>query len=260
MTQQTALLALISCFLIGGYATEMPQKNAVAIFHSDMDKSSYAQGIRYMEGLRQSGIPLNQQLFLLGMNDVLEKRTYQLTPAEMQQGQAWVLIQQDLYNEKLGITNLEKGRIFLNKNKQQPGVIALPSGLQYKVIVSGDNQRKPALKDAVSVHYRISRISGEELTESGKDQTAPTVLLVNNLIKGWQEGIQLMSEGDKWQLFIPPHLAYGETGASAGGVGPNETLVYEIELLAIKHALNDQAKKKISEGISSPTVKKITSW
>jgi FKBP-type peptidyl-prolyl cis-trans isomerase FklB len=149
MTKQTGLLTLISCFLIGGCATESPQKSAATLFHSDMDKSSYAQGIRYMKGLRQSDIPLNQQLFLLGMNDVLEKKPYQLTPAEMQQGQAWVLIQQDLYNENLGKANLAKGQEFLDKNKQKSDVKALPSGLQYKILTNGNNRLKPTLKDAI---------------------------------------------------------------------------------------------------------------
>ncbi len=260
MNQPLRLLTLVSCFLISGCATEPPQMSTTTLFHSDRDKSSYTQGVRYMESLRQFDISLNQQLFIQGMNDVLEKRAYRLTPAELQQGQAWLLIQQDLYNEKLGKANLEKGRIFLNKNQQQPGVVALPSGLQYKIIHRGNSQRKPGIKDAVSVNYRINRISGEVLTESGKDPTAPTVLLVNNLIKGWQEGLLLMSEGDNWRLFIPPDLAYGEAGAPPGGVGPNETLVYDIELLAVKQSLGDQAKNKLSEQISSPVVKKITSW
>ena len=260
MTKHNIFLLILCFILLAGCATEPTQQPKTVVFQSDMDKSSYTQGIRYMESLRQFDIPLNQQLFIQGMNDVLAKRPYQLTPGELQRGQAWVLIQQDIYNEKLGKANLEKSRAFLEKNKQQPGVVALPSGLQYKVLVSGNGQRKPTLNDAVSVHYRINRISGDKLTESGKDQTAPTILLVKNLIKGWQQGLQLMSEGDKWLLFIPPSLAYGEAGAPPGGVGPNETLVYEVELVDVKDTLNDQARKKISDEIESPAVKKISSW
>jgi FKBP-type peptidyl-prolyl cis-trans isomerase FklB len=260
MTKPNVFLLFLYFILLGGCATEPTLQPKAVVFQSDMDKSSYTQGVRYMESLRQFDIPLDQPLFIQGMNDVLAKRPYQLTPVELQQGQAWVLIQQDLYNEKLGKANLEKSRAFLDKNKQQPGVVALPSGLQYKVIVRGNGQQKPTINDAVSVHYRINRISGEKLTESGKDETAPSVLLVKNLIKGWQEGLQLMSEGDKWLLFIPPSLAYGEAGVPPGGVGPNETLVYEVELVDVKDTLNDQARKTISDEIATPAVKKITSW
>lgn len=120
---------------------------------------------------------------------------------------------------------------FLMENKKQEGVITLPSGLQYKVIAEGTG-RTPAATDTVSTHYRGTLLDGREFDSSYK-RNEPAEFPVNRVIKGWTEALQLMKEGSKWILYIPPHLAYGERGAG-GLIGPNETLIFEIELLKVK--------------------------
>ena len=120
---------------------------------------------------------------------------------------------------------------FLMENKNKEGVITLPSGLQYKVITEGTG-RTPTATDTVSTHYCGTLLDGREFDSSYK-RNEPTEFPVNRVIKGWTEALQLMKEGSKWILYIPPHLAYGERGAG-GLIGPNETLIFEIELLQVK--------------------------
>lgn len=120
---------------------------------------------------------------------------------------------------------------FLMENKNKEGVVTLPSGLQYKVIKDGTG-RTPTATDTVSTHYRGTLLDGREFDSSYK-RNEPTEFPVNRVIKGWTEALQLMKEGSKWMLYIPPHLAYGERGAG-GLIGPNETLIFEIELLKVK--------------------------
>jgi FKBP-type peptidyl-prolyl cis-trans isomerase FklB len=201
---------------------------------SELQKSSYAQGVQHMKNLKQYNTPLDQDAFLKGMNDILEKHPIRLSAKELQSGLDWVVIQQLLYNDKIAPINLAKGKTYLAANKQKTGVVTLPSGLQYKVIKKGNGLRKPSLSDTVNVRYRISRINGEELADSQKDSTAPPEVKLINAIKGWQEALLLMAQGDKWQLFIPSDLAYGTTGAPIGKVEPNETLIYDVELMGIK--------------------------
>ena len=120
---------------------------------------------------------------------------------------------------------------FLMENKNKEGVITLPSGLQYQVVAAGTG-RTPAATDTVSTHYRGTLLDGREFDSSYR-RNEPAEFPVNRVIKGWTEALQLMQEGAKWILYIPPHLAYGERGAG-GLIGPNETLIFEIELLKVK--------------------------
>ncbi|MCE9610651.1 MAG: FKBP-type peptidyl-prolyl cis-trans isomerase [Chthoniobacter sp.] len=117
------------------------------------------------------------------------------------------------------------------ENKSKEGVQTLPSGLQYKIINDGTG-RTPTLADTVSTHYRGTLLDGTEFDSSYK-RNAPAEFPVSRVIKGWTEALQLMKEGAKWILYVPPNLAYGERGAG-GLIGPNETLVFEIELLQVK--------------------------
>ncbi len=125
--------------------------------------------------------------------------------------------------------NLEKGQSFLDKNSKKTGVVSLESGLQYKIINKG-NGSSPDLNDTVEVHYEGSLINGE-VFDSSVDNDEPASFGVNGVIKGWTEALQLMKEGAKWKLFIPSDLAYGETGNNS--IGPNETLIFEVELIGI---------------------------
>jgi len=127
--------------------------------------------------------------------------------------------------------NLQEGEAFLAENAKKTGVKVLPSGLQYKVIKSGAG-KSPKLTDSVKVHYHGTLINGT-VFDSSVQRGEPITFAVNQVIPGWTEALQLMKEGDKWQLFIPSKLAYGERGAG-GQIGPNATLIFEVELLAVE--------------------------
>lgn len=123
------------------------------------------------------------------------------------------------------------GDSFLAKNKQQPGVITLPDGLQYKILVEG-NGEKPKLNDSVKVHYQGRLINGKEFDSSYK-RGEPATFPVSAVIPGWVEALQLMPVGSTWELYIPSTLAYGSRGAGQD-IGPNETLIFKVELLGIE--------------------------
>jgi FKBP-type peptidyl-prolyl cis-trans isomerase FklB len=130
-----------------------------------------------------------------------------------------------------GDKNKQAGEKFLADNRGKPGVKELPNGLQYKVLKAGTGA-KPAATDTVEVNYRGTLIDGTEFDSSYK-RGQPATFPVNGVIKGWTQALQMMNEGSKWQLFIPADLAYGSRGAG-GVIGPNATLVFEVELLKVK--------------------------
>ncbi|MES2702365.1 MAG: FKBP-type peptidyl-prolyl cis-trans isomerase [Bacteroidota bacterium] len=126
--------------------------------------------------------------------------------------------------------NLKAGQEFLAANKQKPGVTELPSGLQYEIIKSGDGP-KPTEFNKVTCHYHGTMIDGQ-IFDSSVQRGQPAAFPLNAVIKGWTEGLQLMGVGSKWRFFIPPHLGYGERQVSPV-IGPNSTLIFEVELLGI---------------------------
>jgi FKBP-type peptidyl-prolyl cis-trans isomerase FklB len=127
--------------------------------------------------------------------------------------------------------NTEEGKKFLAENQKKAGVKTLPSGLQYKVLTEGAG-KTPKAEDTVTVNYKGTLIDGTEFDSSYK-RGQPATFQVKGVIKGWTEALQLMKEGSKWHLFIPPELAYGERGAGRD-IGPNATLIFEVELLTVK--------------------------
>jgi len=134
-----------------------------------------------------------------------------------------------LKNQKAS-ENKKAGEAFLEANKEKPGVVALPSGLQYEIITEGSGI-KPGAKNKVTCHYHGTLIDGTEFDSSVK-RGMPATFPLNMVIKGWTEGLQLMSVGSKWRFFIPPHLAYGDRQTGAH-IGPNSTLIFEVELLEV---------------------------
>ena len=138
----------------------------------------------------------------------------------------------NLKNEK-ATANLKAGEDFLAANKDKPGVTALPSGLQYEIITEGTGA-KPLATNNVTCHYHGTLIDGTVFDSSVK-RGQPATFPLNAVIKGWTEGLQLMPTGSKWRFFIPPHLGYGDRQVSAQ-IGPNSTLIFEVELLSAKAA------------------------
>jgi FKBP-type peptidyl-prolyl cis-trans isomerase FklB len=134
-----------------------------------------------------------------------------------------------LKNEKAA-ANLKAGQEFLEANKQKPGIVSLPSGLQYEIITEGTGP-KPAATNKVTCHYHGTLIDGTVFDSSVK-RGQPATFPLNMVIKGWTEGLQLMPQGSKWRFFIPADLGYGDRQVSAQ-IGPNSTLIFEVELLGI---------------------------
>jgi FKBP-type peptidyl-prolyl cis-trans isomerase FklB len=139
--------------------------------------------------------------------------------------------------QRLGEANKNEGEAFLTANKAKDGVVTLPSGLQYKILTSGTG-RKPTATDSVVCNYRGTLIDGKEFDSSYK-RGQPATFPVSGVIKGWTEALQLMPVGSKWQLFIPSDLAYGERG-QGGDIGPDATLIFEVELLSIQSKDRDK--------------------
>jgi FKBP-type peptidyl-prolyl cis-trans isomerase FklB len=135
----------------------------------------------------------------------------------------------NMKNDKAS-ANLKAGQDFLEANKTKPGIVALPSGLQYEVMTEGSGE-KPLASNKVTCHYHGTLIDGT-VFDSSVQRGQPATFPLNAVIKGWTEGLQLMPTGSKWRFFIPPHLGYGDRQVG-GQIGPNSTLVFEVELLGI---------------------------
>lgn len=134
-------------------------------------------------------------------------------------------------NAEKSAKNLKEGQEFLAANKSKPGVTELPSGLQYEVITEGIGP-KPTAENKVTCHYHGTMINGT-VFDSSVQRGKPAEFPLNQVIKGWTEGVQLMSQGSKWRFFIPPHLGYGDRQVGPT-IGPNSTLIFEVELLGIR--------------------------
>lgn len=255
MKQHSIALFLLA---LNGCATQPASQDInETMLQTDEQKSSYAQGVRYMRLLKSSEIPLDQALFIRGVNDVLAEQPIRLSDAELLKGEDWVFVQRVQYSQKLAAANLAMSQDFLETNRHQPGVTVTASGLQYKILQPGQGNARPSITDTARVHYRISRINGKELT-STFEQSRPVEIQLDKLVAGWREAMQLMNEGATWQLFIPAELAYGENGAPEGRLGPNEALVYEVSLLKI---LPHNQTNLTSPGLApANVVKQASSW
>ena len=209
---------------------------------TDVQKSSYAIGLDVVRTLKQQGIEIDPQFLAAGIRDAGTGATLQMTPEEttaalttLQQSQrakqqAQMAKMQEA-KKAAGGTNEAEGKKFLEENKSKPGVTVLPDGLQYKVLTEGTGA-VPKATDTVTVNYRGTLINGTEFDSSYK-RGEPATFGVGGVIPGWTEILQKMKTGSKYQVFIPSNLAYGERGAGAD-IGPNATLIFEVELLSIK--------------------------
>ena len=192
-----------------------------------MDKFSYGLGLGIGQQLLSMGAEVSADDFAQAIRDVLEGKETALSFAEAQQ------IVNNHFAEmekKAHVAAIEQGEMFLKMNKERAGVTTLPSGLQYEVLATGTG-RKPKATDKVRCHYEGRLVDGT-MFDSSIERGEPAVFGVNQVIAGWVEALQLMSEGDKWKLYIPYDLGYGEHGAGAA-IPPYSTLVFEVELLEV---------------------------
>lgn len=197
-------------------------------FNDDLEKFSYALGLSISSNLIQSGVKtIEPNNFMLALEDIFAGAAPKLTPEEANK-----TLQEFMEKQQggQGKENLEEGVQFLAENLNKKGVVETASGLQYKVLEEGDGE-KPSPDDQVKCHYHGTLIDGT-VFDSSVQRSEPAVFPVNGVIPGWVEALQMMSTGSKWRLFVPSDLAYGENGAG-GSIGPNTTLIFDVELLEI---------------------------
>jgi FKBP-type peptidyl-prolyl cis-trans isomerase FklB len=223
-------LIALSCFaLIAGPAVsaESPTLN------TDKDKLSYGIGVSIARNFKKQESDIDVDLLVKGLRDALAGDKLQLPEKDLRKvmnAYQTEIRQKATLTRRVAIEeNKKKGEAFLTANRTKDGVITLPSGVQYKILLAGQG-RKPIDSDLILCNYRGNLLDGTEFdaTEDGK----PASLKLSALIAGWKETMKLMPVGSKWQIFIPAQQAYGERGVGSD-IGPNETLIFEVELLGI---------------------------
>jgi FKBP-type peptidyl-prolyl cis-trans isomerase FklB len=214
-------------------------------------KASYAIGMNIGKNLKRDSVEVDPAVLYRGLKDALAGNKLLLTDEEAKAAlttlQTEVRAKEEAKAKAAAVENKKTGEAFLAANKTKEGVVTLPSGLQYKIIKEGTGP-KPTAEDTVLCHYRGTLVDNTEFDSSYK-RGEPLKIPVGGVIKGWTEAIQLMPAGSKWQLYIPSDLAYGERGAPGSPIGPNSTLIFDVELISIepKPAPKEQPKEAPKE-------------
>jgi len=224
-------LILVAAFTVCSFTScdgQKKSKSGETKITTMVDSVSYGIGATIGRNLQKDGLDsIDVDLLARGIREVFEGKELAMTPEAAQASiQAYV---QGIQAKKSEVS-VAAGKKFLEDNAKKPGIITLPSGLQYQVIKEGTGP-KPGPEDKVTTHYHGTLVNGK-VFDSSVDRGQPVSFAVNGVIPGWTEALQLMPVGSKWKLFIPSNLAYGERGAG-GDIGPNETLIFDVELISI---------------------------
>jgi len=217
------------------------------------DKASYAIGMNIGKSIHKDSVDIDLSILMRGIKDSMKDGKTLLTDDEAKA--ALTALQAEMrkkQEEKMLVqaeSNKKAGEAFLADNKTKDGVVTLPSGLQYKILREGTGP-KPATTDTVVCNYKGTLLDNTEFDSSYK-RGQPATFPVSGVIKGWTEALQLMSVGSKWELFIPSDLAYGVPGRP--GIGPNATLVFEVELMSIQPKAEVQTPKPTPSPTPNPT-------
>jgi FKBP-type peptidyl-prolyl cis-trans isomerase len=227
---------VVLSILAFGLSTQICIAEEQSVIENDNDRVSYSVGYQMGENFNHQGVSFNLPILFKGIEDAVKDNNPLMTPEERQAALSIlkrdIVLAQQQKQRKRAEKNLAASMEFLEVNGKKEGVVTLPSGLQYKPISSGDADGKsPEADDKVTVHYSGKLINGVEFDSSYR-RDKPSTFQVNRVIKGWTEALQLMHEGDKWELYIPPDLAYGDKGAS-NKIPPNSALVFEVELISV---------------------------
>jgi len=229
--------------------TEVAAADTAVSLETSAQRLSY--GIAYGLGSRMllDSVPMDMEAFTAGMSDALDGAEPRLTQeeisAEMQAYQEKAVAEQQAAQAVAGEANLAAAAAFLAENAAKEGVVVTESGLQYEVLQAGDGA-VPTAEDTVEVHYRGTLMDGTQF-DSSYDRNQTASFGVTQVIPGWVEALQLMPVGSKWKLVIPSDLAYGAGGAG-GTIGPNATLVFEVELISIEEKVAAEAAPEATEG------------
>jgi len=226
---------IVGCVI--GIGMVIPASLLVAETPLDSDDQKYSYALGYQIGsqiqrqLDAEGVELDVDAFAQGVVDVLSGRALALTQEEIMKAIETKGEQEVERMKKLGDSNESSGETFRAEYGKQDGVLRTESGILYRVVTTGSGT-KPGPNDTVVVHYKGTLPDGQEFDSSYK-RGQPATFSLGGIIAGWKEVLQLMSEGAKWEVVIPPELGYGNVGAG-GLIGPNQTLVFDIELIEVK--------------------------
>jgi FKBP-type peptidyl-prolyl cis-trans isomerase FklB len=243
MNRSWFVAATLAAFLLAPAAHAQTKKKAPAkavaskpmALTTEAQKASYTIGADLGRNLAQNGITVQIDALVAGLRDAQAGGKLALTNDEMKACmetlQKSVQAKQSTQNNAVADKNTAEGQAFLKENGAKPGVVTLPSGMQYLVLTQGSGP-KPLPTDTVTTHYHGTLIDGT-VFDSSKERGTPASFPVNGVIQGWQEALPMMNTGSTYRLFIPSELAYGNRGAGAK-IGPNATLIFEVELISIK--------------------------
>ncbi len=261
------LSIVLSTFLLLGQAMAAEQQKAIPKASNQKEKSAIAEPGKSKTGLKtqkeklsytlgydvgrrmkQNSVEMDTEIFVKALKEGLAGVESALTEEEMRAAlqplqeemkarRAEEMKKRTEMNKELGEKNKAEGAAFMAENAKKDGVVTLPSGLQYKIIKEGTG-KTPKNTDTVEVNYRGTLINGNEFDSSHK-RGQPATFGVDKVIKGWTEALQLMKEGSQWTVYIPSELAYGERGAG-NMIGPNQFLVFDVELLSVKEPPSEQ--------------------
>ncbi len=232
MKLEALLAAGISVCCVTAYAA---QDSGSKTFNSEVDKISYTIGADMGVNFKNNDVAVNPEQVKQGLQAALEGKSLKLNRNEMDQTLLTFQKQLEAKHleklQQLGNKNKQDGDAFLKTNKAKPGVVALEDGLQYKVINPGTGE-SPKSSSTVTVDYEGRFIDGK-VFDSSYQRGKPATFPLSQVIQGWQEALQLMKPGASWEIYVPPHLAYGEQGIG-GVIGPNQTLIFKVDLHTIK--------------------------
>ena len=223
------LTAILLITFVGCNSQKGGSGDTVSKLSSKKDSISYAIGVNLGSNLKEQSIDADPAVLAQGLRDSYSGGKMVLTK---DQAMAVITTFQHELTAKKELEAKSAGEKFLADNKSKPGVVALPDGLQYKIIKAGTG-KKPTKESTVTVNYVGKLVDGTEFDSSIK-RGQPATFQVGGVIPGWTEILQLMPVGSKWEVYIPPALAYGERGTPGGPIPPSATLIFEVELLAIK--------------------------
>ncbi len=244
-------LILISLLIMGCNQADLSSEDAVGLETQDQ-RISYLMGMDNGKNIQATDLNIDRAAYLAGFDDALSGAEIQLSDEQITEAvqafQAQMMAKQKAMQETeqealdlQGQTNIEEGAAFLKANGEKEAVVTTESGLQYKVITAGDGPL-PTVDSTVEVHYAGRLLDGTEFDSSLK-RGVPVQFGVTQVIPGWTEALQLMPEGSKWELYIPAELGYGSGGQ--GPIGPNATLIFEVELL--KANIQEQSEEQAEE-------------
>ncbi|MCX5888136.1 MAG: FKBP-type peptidyl-prolyl cis-trans isomerase [Deltaproteobacteria bacterium] len=229
-------LAVLGVVLLAAQCAQEPTD-----LKTEKDKVSYGIGVSVAKNFKQQGVEVDMNMMIKGMKDELSGKKLLMSEDELRK--TMTAYQQELRGKQMeqrkvaALDKKKEGDAFLAENKKKEGVVTTPSGLQYKILKAGEG-KKPTADDEVEVNYRGTFIDGKEFDSSGGQ---PKTFKLTGIIPGWREALQLMPVGSKYQLVVPPGLAYGEQGMGQV-IMPNTVLIFEVELVGIKSSETEAPK------------------